>query len=115
MIADELNVPQTYVFEIVTGTSAMSIFLSAVTCPAQCGSTASFPYSPDLAPPDFFLFPRIKSMLKGKHRGSEEADQQAVTSELNSILVQACLKAYENWKTRWQQYIDAEGCYFKKP
>jgi hypothetical protein len=24
------------------------------------------PYSPDLAPCDFFLFPRLKSILKGK-------------------------------------------------
>ncbi|GFV49052.1 uncharacterized protein TNCV_5065361 [Trichonephila clavipes] len=51
------------------------------------------PHSPDLAPPDFFLFPRIKSTLKGKHQGSVEAVQQAVTSELNSIPVQALLEA----------------------
>jgi hypothetical protein len=25
------------------------------------------PYSPDLAPNDFFLFPKIKETLKGKH------------------------------------------------
>jgi transposase len=25
------------------------------------------PYSPDLAPHDFFLFPKIKEMLKGRH------------------------------------------------
>jgi transposase len=25
------------------------------------------PYSPDLAPSDFFLFPRMKRDLKGKH------------------------------------------------
>jgi histone-lysine N-methyltransferase SETMAR len=72
------------------------------------------PYSPDLAPPDFFLFPRIKSTLKGKHHGSVETVQQAVTRELNSIPVPAFLEAYENWKTRWQQCVDAEGCYFEK-
>uniref|UniRef100_A0A8B9VE04 Transposase n=2 Tax=Anas TaxID=8835 RepID=A0A8B9VE04_9AVES len=72
------------------------------------------PYSPDLAPPDFFLFPRIKSTLKGKHHALVEALQEAVTRELNSIPVQAFLEAYENWKTRWQQCVDAEGCYFEK-
>uniref|UniRef100_A0A493T2K1 Histone-lysine N-methyltransferase SETMAR n=2 Tax=Anas TaxID=8835 RepID=A0A493T2K1_ANAPP len=72
------------------------------------------PYSPDLAPPDFFLFLRIKLTLKGKHHASVEALQEAVTRELNSILVQAFLEAYENWKTRWQQCVDAEGCYFEK-
>jgi histone-lysine N-methyltransferase SETMAR len=25
------------------------------------------PYSPDLAPSDFFLFPKIKEILKGRH------------------------------------------------
>jgi hypothetical protein len=29
------------------------------------------PYSPDLAPCDFFLFPKIKSALKGVRRCSE--------------------------------------------
>uniref|UniRef100_A0A8B9ZUC3 Transposase n=1 Tax=Anas zonorhyncha TaxID=75864 RepID=A0A8B9ZUC3_9AVES len=70
------------------------------------------PYSPDLAPPGFFLFPRIKSMLKGKHHASVEALQEAMTRKLSSIPVQAFLEAYENWKTRWQQCVDAEGCYF---
>jgi hypothetical protein len=28
------------------------------------------PCSPDLAPPDFFLFPRLKSSLKGHHFGT---------------------------------------------
>jgi hypothetical protein len=25
------------------------------------------PYSPDLAPSDFFLFPKLKEILKGRH------------------------------------------------
>jgi hypothetical protein len=28
---------------------------------------ASKPYSPDLAPSDLFLFPRIKEIFKGRH------------------------------------------------
>uniref|UniRef100_A0A493U176 Histone-lysine N-methyltransferase SETMAR n=3 Tax=Anas TaxID=8835 RepID=A0A493U176_ANAPP len=72
------------------------------------------PYSPDLAPPDFFLFPRIKSTLKGKHYTSVEVLQEAVTRELNSIPVQAFLEVYKNWKIGWQQCVDAEGCYFEK-
>uniref|UniRef100_A0A8C3BTD1 Transposase n=1 Tax=Cairina moschata TaxID=8855 RepID=A0A8C3BTD1_CAIMO len=72
------------------------------------------PYSPDLAPPDFFLFPRIKLMLKGKHHASVEVLQEAMTRELNSIPVQAFLEVYKNWKAHWQQCVDAEGCYFEK-
>nr|XP_038028842.1 peptidase inhibitor R3HDML-like [Anas platyrhynchos] len=61
------------------------------------------PYSPDLALPDFFLFPIIKSMLKGKHHASVKALQEAMKRELNSIPVQAFLEEYENWKNHWQQ------------
>jgi len=33
------------------------------------------PYSPDVAPADFFLFPRLKTPLKGHRHGSVEALQ----------------------------------------
>ncbi|GFX50108.1 uncharacterized protein TNCV_772701 [Trichonephila clavipes] len=91
MIADELRFPQTQVFEIVTGTLTMRSVFRVVEHFVQHNVATLHhpPYSPNLAPPDFFLFPRIKSTLKGKHHGSVEAVQQAVTSELNSIPVQA--------------------------
>ncbi|GFS62111.1 hypothetical protein TNCV_476651 [Trichonephila clavipes] len=60
---------------------------------------------------------RLFSVLKNKIDAQGEASRigraviQAVTNELNSIPVQALLEVYENWKTRWQQCIDAEGCY----
>lgn len=72
------------------------------------------PYSPDIAPPDFFLFPRLKTTLKGHHHGSVEALQQAVTRELNSIPVSAFQEAYENWKSRWQRCVDVGGSYFEE-
>ena len=40
------------------------------------------PYSPDLAPADYFLFPKLKFSLKGRHFQTEEI-QCAVTRELN--------------------------------
>ncbi|KAJ4443895.1 hypothetical protein ANN_05682 [Periplaneta americana] len=33
------------------------------------------PYSPDLSPPDYFLFPRLKSHLKGRRFNAEELSQ----------------------------------------
>ncbi|GFY28150.1 hypothetical protein TNCV_4394841 [Trichonephila clavipes] len=41
MISDELSIPQTQVFEILTRTLAMRIPRSGVSCPSQCGNTAS--------------------------------------------------------------------------
>ena len=43
------------------------------------------PYSPDLAPCDFFLFPKLKGIIKGIHFESVEAIKRAVTTELRGI------------------------------
>jgi len=43
------------------------------------------PYSPDLAPADYFLFPKLKLSLKGQHFQTVEEIQCAVTRELNNI------------------------------
>jgi histone-lysine N-methyltransferase SETMAR len=36
------------------------------------------PYSPDLAPSDFWLFPKLKETLKGKHFSSDAKVEAAV-------------------------------------
>ncbi|GFU08069.1 hypothetical protein TNCV_1527991 [Trichonephila clavipes] len=68
--------------------------------------------TPTWLPPDFFSV--LKNKIDAQEEVSVEVVQQAVTSESNSISVQEFLEAYENWKTRRQQCIDAEGCYFEK-
>jgi len=40
------------------------------------------PYSPDLAPYDFFLFPKLKKVMKGTHFQDSEAIKTAVMREL---------------------------------
>ncbi|GFT55240.1 uncharacterized protein TNCV_4611191 [Trichonephila clavipes] len=63
-IAEELNIPQTEVFEIVTGTLAIkkvcAKFVLEYFAQPNVATLPHLPYSPDLAPPDLFLFPRIK-------------------------------------------------------
>jgi len=44
------------------------------------------PYSPDLAPCDFYLFPKLESKLKGHHFGTMENIQKTVTDELHTHL-----------------------------
>ena len=41
--------------------------------------------SPDLAACDFYLFPNLKSKLKGHHFGTTENIQKIVTDELNTL------------------------------
>ena len=43
------------------------------------------PYSPDLAPTDYFLFPKFKFPLKGWHLRTVEEIRCAVTRKLNNI------------------------------
>src|SRR5215510_13453377 len=72
------------------------------------------PYSPDLAPSDFFLFPRIKRDLKGKRFDTIPALQAASTRSLDSLPCEEFHGAYEQWKKRWQRCVDAQGSYFEK-
>ena len=72
------------------------------------------PYSPDLAPADFFLFPRLKSCMKGKHFGTTENVQAAVTTTLKDISIQEFQASFQTWQNRWQRCVDAEGCYFER-
>ena len=43
------------------------------------------PYSPDLAPCDFFLFPKVKSVLKGTHFESMKAVKEKTAQVLNQL------------------------------
>ena len=43
------------------------------------------PYSPDLAPCDFYLFHKLKLKLKGHHFRTIENIQQTVTDDLNTL------------------------------
>jgi hypothetical protein len=46
----------------------------------KLGKTATSPYSPDLSPCDFFLFPRLRKRLKGLRNENIEAIQAAATN-----------------------------------
>jgi hypothetical protein len=43
------------------------------------------PYSQDLPPPDYFLFPKLKMELKGLHFAEAAQIKKAVTDELKKI------------------------------
>lgn len=71
------------------------------------------PYSPDLAPCDFWLFPRLKSVLKGTHFASMEEIKATVTRELRSINESDFAQCFRGWQTRMQRCIDSRGDYFE--
>ena len=56
------------------------------------------PYSPDLAPCDFYLFPKLKSKLKGHHFGTMENIHKIVTDELNTLVLRCSWTAQVHTK-----------------
>jgi hypothetical protein len=71
------------------------------------------PHSPDLAPCDFFLFPRLKSTLKGKRFEDVSEIQLNTTRQLQAIPKQVYQKFIEKWKDRWNRCKQSGGSYFE--
>jgi hypothetical protein len=69
------------------------------------------PYSPDLTPCDFFLFPRMKRDLKAKSFQNLEEVRAKTTEALNDITLQEFQNCFEQWKNRWNKCIDSQGEY----
>ena len=70
-------------------------------------------YSPDLAPADFFLFPKQKTLGKGKRFATIEEIKEKSKQELLAISKSAFQKGFEDWKKRWHKCIISEGVYFE--
>jgi len=71
------------------------------------------PYSPDLAPADFFLFPKLKSTLKGRRFNTFDEIQKNSTKELFAIPKEAFQKVFQSWQKRWERFVASEGNYFE--
>ena len=71
------------------------------------------PYSPDLSPCDFFLFPHLKNHLKGRNFGTLDTIQKSVTDELKGIPAEAFQHCYEQWKQRLRRCVAAQRNYFE--
>ncbi len=67
------------------------------------------PYSPDLAPADYFLFPRLKIHLKGHRFHDVSAIQKAVTCDLKVIPVSDFAHALHRLADCSQQWVDEGG------
>ncbi|UYV70896.1 hypothetical protein LAZ67_8001037 [Cordylochernes scorpioides] len=62
------------------------------------------PYSPDLVPCDFFLFPKLKRPMKGRRYATLDEIKTASKEELKKILKNDFLKCFEDWKNRWHNF-----------
>ncbi|UYV64012.1 SEC14L1, partial [Cordylochernes scorpioides] len=71
------------------------------------------PYSPDLAPCDFFLFPKLKRPMKGRRYAMLDEIKTASKEELKKFFKNDFLKCFEDWKNRWHKCIISHGDYFE--
>ena len=72
-------------------------------------------YSPDLSPPDYFLFPKLKMRLKGLQYADVAEIQKAVTDELKNVQKEEFSAAFQKLYDRAKTCIYANGsCLNKK-
>jgi len=71
------------------------------------------PYSPDLAPADFYLFPRLKSALKGWSFCDATDVIKNATEELKRLLQNDSQVCSQHLYSRWQKCIVAQGGCFE--
>ena len=71
------------------------------------------PYSPYLAPCDIYLFPKIKSVLKGTLYVSVENVKAKTAEILNSLREHDLRNYFEHWQHRMQLCVNSEGNYFE--
>ncbi len=71
------------------------------------------PYSPDMAPCDYFLFPRLKAELAQMNIRNIPQLQQAVNQVLRNIPEEHYRGAIMQWPVRWMKCVAAGGNYFE--
>ncbi len=71
------------------------------------------PWSPDLAPNNFWAFPRVKKDMKDKHWGTVEEIEQATTNSLKAQTVEEIQDCFQQWERCWAKCIELEGNNFE--
>jgi hypothetical protein len=71
------------------------------------------PYSPDLAPCDFFLFPKMKIKLKGRRFDTVEEIQAESQKVLKTLTQKDFQDSFRSWQKRWDRCVRSKGGYFE--
>jgi len=70
-------------------------------------------YSPDLSLPDYFLFPKLKTKLKGVHFADVAEIQEAITDELKKAQKEEFSAAFQKLYDCPKACMFASGAYFE--
>ncbi|PNF22065.1 hypothetical protein B7P43_G09729 [Cryptotermes secundus] len=71
------------------------------------------PYSPDLAPCDFFPFPKMKIKMKGRRFDTVQEIQAETQTALNALTKKDLQDAFKKWQKRWDRCMRSQGDYFE--
>jgi transposase len=71
------------------------------------------PYSPDLLPCDFFLFPKMKIKLKGQRFDTIEEIQAKSQKVLKTLTPKDFQDSFRSWQKRWDRCVRSQGDYFE--
>ena len=71
------------------------------------------PYSPDLSPCDYFLFPKLNNAMKGAFYDDVPTIQAAVTQVLKNIPKTEFKKSMDKLVVRSKRCIELNGSYFE--
>ena len=69
-------------------------------------------YKPDLAPCDFWLFPKFKMTMKDKRFESIQDIEAATTAQLKTLTKEDLQNCFRKWQERWDNCVRSEGEYF---
>ena len=72
------------------------------------------PYSPDLAPCDFFVFPFVKSKHRMVRFDTPDHAVEAFLGHIEAIPQAEWANMYQKWFQRMQKCMDNAGDYFEK-
>jgi len=70
-------------------------------------------YSTDLAPNEFFLFLKMKEILKRRYFDDTDDIRSNTTAALKAIPQNQFQNCFEGWTRRWHRCIASQGKYFE--
>jgi hypothetical protein len=66
-------------------------------------------YLPDLAPCDFYLFPKVKNIMRGEHFVDVDAIKRETTKLLKELTKEDMQHCFQEWEKRWIKCILSGG------
>ena len=104
---------QTWILHHDNAPAHTSLLIRSHLAKQQTSVVPHTPYSPDLAPANFFLFPKLKTTSKGRRFQTTEDIKENAIRELRAITESAFQEGFQQWKKRWEWCIASRRDYFE--